>query len=162
MLRILSRANCKRIHFGVEAGTEKIIKILNKGITLEQVYKAFKNSKKYGISTLAYFMIGNPEETLEDIIEIKIIMLYSPQTIFLPIGIFGLVISVALTVYKLTLFSRFTPNIGIFYLASLFTILLSLIAEQIANMRFELIELSRARNNHNQPDGRQEIRPGGL
>lgn len=69
MLKRLSQANCKRIHFGVEAGTEKIIKALNKGITLEQVYQAFNDSKKVGISTLAYFMIGNPGETLDDIME---------------------------------------------------------------------------------------------
>jgi len=69
MLEMLSRANCKRIHFGVEAGTKKIIEVLNKGITLEQVNQAFNDSKKAGISTLAYFMIGNPGETLDDIME---------------------------------------------------------------------------------------------
>ncbi len=69
MLRKLSEANCKRIHFGVEAGTPKVIRALKKGITLEQVYQAFKSAKKYGISTLAYFMIGNPGETREDIME---------------------------------------------------------------------------------------------
>lgn len=67
LLRELKSANCERIHYGVEAGTDKILKVLNKGITLEQVRRVFKATKKLGISTLAYFMIGNPEETTEDI-----------------------------------------------------------------------------------------------
>lgn len=69
MLRRLKEANCERIHYGVEAGTEKILKILKKGITLDQVREAFMLTKKIGISTLAYFMIGSPTETREDIIK---------------------------------------------------------------------------------------------
>lgn len=69
VLKSLKEANCVRIHYGVEAGTNKILKILNKGITLEEVEKAFRLTKKYGISTLAYFMIGSPTETREDIFE---------------------------------------------------------------------------------------------
>ncbi|MBL6991476.1 MAG: radical SAM protein [Bacteriovoracaceae bacterium] len=69
ILRALKEAGCERIHFGVEAGTEKIQKILNKGITLDQVEEAFKLTKKVGIKTLAYFMIGSPTETIEDIKE---------------------------------------------------------------------------------------------
>lgn len=68
MLRLLKKAGCERIHYGVEAGTEKILKVLNKGITLEQVSKAFKMTKKADIETLAYFMIGAPTETKEDIL----------------------------------------------------------------------------------------------
>lgn len=68
MLEKLKQANCERIHYGVEAGTDRIIKQLNKGITIEAVSKAFKATNDVGISTLAYFMIGNPTETKEDIL----------------------------------------------------------------------------------------------
>ena len=47
----------------------KILNVLRKGIILEQVEKAFKLSKKIGLETLAYFMIGSPTETKEDILE---------------------------------------------------------------------------------------------
>jgi len=69
VLRRLKSAHCERIHYGVEAGTEKILKILKKGITLEQVREAFKMTKEAGISTLAYFMIGSPTETRQDILQ---------------------------------------------------------------------------------------------
>ena len=67
VLKKLKQAGCARIHFGVEAGTEKILKVLNKGISLNQVEIAFKEANKLGIETLAYFMIGSPTETKEDI-----------------------------------------------------------------------------------------------
>jgi radical SAM superfamily enzyme YgiQ (UPF0313 family) len=67
IIAALSRAGCQGIHYGVESGTEKILAVLNKNITLEKIKKAFQLTKKYKIPTLAYFMIGNPHETLEDI-----------------------------------------------------------------------------------------------
>jgi len=69
VLKALKEANCKRIHYGVEAGTTKILGVLRKGITLEMAEKAFKLTKKIGIETLGYFMIGSPTETKEDILE---------------------------------------------------------------------------------------------
>ena len=49
--------------------TEKIQKVLGKGITLDQARKAIKMTKDVGIKTLAYFMIGAPTETRADINE---------------------------------------------------------------------------------------------
>ena len=69
LLFLLKKAGCERIHYGVEAGTEKILKVLNKQISLEQTLRAFKITKEAGIQTLAYFMIGAPTETKEDIMQ---------------------------------------------------------------------------------------------
>jgi len=67
VLAHLKKAGCHGIHYGIEAGTEKILKRLNKGIQLQQAINIFNLTKKYRISTLAYFMIGNPGENLDDI-----------------------------------------------------------------------------------------------
>lgn len=69
MLSLLKRAGCRGIHYGVEAGTEKILKILNKGISLKMTKEVFDLTRKYKIPTLAYFMIGAPEENRQDILE---------------------------------------------------------------------------------------------
>ncbi len=69
LLEKLAMARCERIHFGVEAGTDKILKVLRKGITVEDARNAFRWARKAGISTLAYFMIGSPGETREDILQ---------------------------------------------------------------------------------------------
>ena len=67
MLAKLRAAGCRGIHYGVEAGTDRVIGVLNKGIRLEQVDKVFRLTRKHRIPVLAYFMIGNPSETLEEI-----------------------------------------------------------------------------------------------
>lgn len=69
ILRKMKKAGCQRIHYGVEAGTQKILNVLRKGITLEQVESAFKLTKRAGIQTAGYFMLGSPTETKEDILE---------------------------------------------------------------------------------------------
>lgn len=69
ILKKLKLAGCERIHFGVEAGTQGILNILRKGITLQQAEKAFQWSREVGITTLAYFMIGNPTESRKQILE---------------------------------------------------------------------------------------------
>ena len=69
LLEKLKRAGCRGIHYGVESGTTKILKILNKRITIPEIEEAFSMTKKQGIMTLAYFMIGNPTETEEDILK---------------------------------------------------------------------------------------------
>jgi radical SAM superfamily enzyme YgiQ (UPF0313 family) len=64
----LKKAGCQGIHYGVEAGTEKILTVLKKGITIEKVTEVFDLTRKYKIPILAYFMIGNPTETRDDIL----------------------------------------------------------------------------------------------
>lgn len=80
MLKVMRNAGCERIHYGVEAGTNKILKVLNKGITIDQARETFRWTKEIGISTLAYFMIGSPTETREDILQtIEVAKLLDPD-----------------------------------------------------------------------------------
>ena len=69
IIKALKDAGCVRISFGVESGVQRILKRIKKGITLEQAESAFRLAKKYKIKTLADFMIGHPDETVEDIHE---------------------------------------------------------------------------------------------
>jgi radical SAM superfamily enzyme YgiQ (UPF0313 family) len=69
MLKMLKKAGCERIHYGVESGNQYILNVLRKGITIEQIRDAFRITKKVGIDTFAFFMIGSPEERRENIME---------------------------------------------------------------------------------------------
>ena len=69
LLKKMKKAGCERIHYGVEKGNQEQLNILRKGITLKQVKNAFRLTKKAGIGTLAYFMIGGPEETRKTVMQ---------------------------------------------------------------------------------------------
>ena len=68
LLRYLKEAGCKRIHYGVEASSNQMLLVLRKGITVEQVREAFYLTKKHRIEVLAYFIIGSPTETRDEIL----------------------------------------------------------------------------------------------
>jgi len=86
MLQKLKEANCERIHYGIESGSPKVLKALNKGITVNQVKKAFRLTQEVGIDTLAYFMMGNPLETKKEIAEsIKLMKEVNPNFVHITI-----------------------------------------------------------------------------
>jgi len=58
-------SGCRYMAFGVESGSQKILDILNKGITVEQIREAFKICNDIGYVTQAYLIISNPQETHE-------------------------------------------------------------------------------------------------
>ncbi len=63
LLHLFKKAGCYMVYYGIESGTDRILKELNKGITLEQVRKAILWAKRAGIETIASFIIGTPGET---------------------------------------------------------------------------------------------------
>ena len=67
LLKIMKRAGCYRIPFGVESGSQRILNLVKKKITLEQCENAVRMAKEAGLETECYFMIGHPTETEEDI-----------------------------------------------------------------------------------------------
>ncbi len=78
MLYWMRKAGCIQISYGVESGSEKIRKVLNKNIHTNEIKKAFAMTTKYGILARAYFIYGSPgenwdtiQETIDLIHEIK-------------------------------------------------------------------------------------------
>ena len=69
MIKHLKIAGCQRIYYGIESGSERILKIINKGITIDQAEYVFDLTRKYNMQMLAYFMIGNPTEKIDDILK---------------------------------------------------------------------------------------------
>jgi radical SAM superfamily enzyme YgiQ (UPF0313 family) len=69
LLGRMRAAGCHNISFGVETGSPRMLKLIQKDITLEQVERALKLCRKYNIDTSAFFMIGFPQETRQDVLE---------------------------------------------------------------------------------------------
>jgi len=75
IMRWMKKAGCWGISFGVESGSQKMLDLMKKGITVEQIRNTFRLCKKYGIDSFAYFLIGLPwetEETVNESIELAI------------------------------------------------------------------------------------------
>jgi radical SAM superfamily enzyme YgiQ (UPF0313 family) len=69
LLRMMKEAGCIRVDFGVESGDPEVLKAIKKRITLEQVRSAHRWAKQVGLSTLSFFMVGNPGETWQSVIK---------------------------------------------------------------------------------------------
>ena len=67
MLKAMSDSGCDRIHYGVESGNDRMMKIIRKNCTVEKVKDAVQWTKDANMEVLAYFIMGQQSETREDI-----------------------------------------------------------------------------------------------
>src|SRR5271157_677142 len=63
----MREANFRRVTLGVESGSPRILRMIRKGETNEDVKRAIGLLRAAGIRSHAFFMIGLPDETLEDV-----------------------------------------------------------------------------------------------
>ena len=66
-VKALKRAGSHTLKFGAESGSQRILDLMKKGITVEQTLAANKRCKKHGITPAFALMIGYPTETFDDI-----------------------------------------------------------------------------------------------
>lgn len=68
LLDLMKKAGCVSLHYGVESGSQKILRMMQKGIKIEEVKKAVRLSASIGFNHIgATFMVSYPKETLEDL-----------------------------------------------------------------------------------------------
>lgn len=71
IVNTLVKAGQKNLTLAIEAGSERLRKVINKNLTEEQIYEAIDVAKSCGLKGLKFYgMIGLPTETQEDIEEI--------------------------------------------------------------------------------------------
>jgi len=62
MLKMMKKAGCEILAYGAESANQKSLDFLRKNITVAQIKKAIRLTKKAGIKTLGYFILGIPNE----------------------------------------------------------------------------------------------------
>jgi len=67
MLKEMKSSGCETLCFGVESGSDRILNILRKGITVREIKKSSSMINKEDMFTVCFFMIGCPTETMEEI-----------------------------------------------------------------------------------------------
>ncbi len=66
LLNWMKKAGCKRIYFGMESGSQRMLDIYKKNVRIEDALRALHLCREAGIETAAFFMSGHPEETEKD------------------------------------------------------------------------------------------------
>jgi len=87
---LMKEAGCHTIQIGVESGNDKVLKDFDKSVDKKKLTEGFKFCRKYGIRTLAHFILGLPgetRETVEDTIKFakELKCDYASFNIFIPI-----------------------------------------------------------------------------
>ena len=63
LLAALAEAGCRRIYYGIESGDAELRAALGKPIDEEQLFATLSATRRAGIETFGYFIIGVPGET---------------------------------------------------------------------------------------------------
>ena len=66
-VKLMKKAGVIGYYFGVESGSQRMLDMLKKDITVEQIKNAFALCHRYDIKTAASVIVGVPGETEEDI-----------------------------------------------------------------------------------------------
>ncbi len=68
-LSLIKRSGCYKFSFGAESGSQRILRMLKKDVTIEQLLLSARKSREYGIIPEYSFMIGMPNEEKEDMLK---------------------------------------------------------------------------------------------
>jgi len=67
LLLLMKQAGCARIGYGIESGSPKMLRLMNKHAKIKQMREAIKCTHEAGIISYIYLVYGVPGETEEDI-----------------------------------------------------------------------------------------------
>lgn len=66
---LMKKAGCIAVTGGIEVASERVLKLIDKGISIEKVAVVTKNFKDAGVFVHAYLMYGFPTETVQETID---------------------------------------------------------------------------------------------
>ncbi len=69
LCQLLKHSGCVAVSGGLEVASDRILKLINKGVDIEQVAKVTENFTRAGIMVHAYLMYGFPSQTAQETID---------------------------------------------------------------------------------------------
>jgi len=82
LLKHMHRAGCRRIYYGWESGSQRMLDVLKKDLTPEEIVEAARMTRRAGIWAKVYLIVGSPGETAKDIEETeKVLRLAGPDLV---------------------------------------------------------------------------------
>lgn len=69
LMEKMKRAGCTYINYGIETGSDSVMRSIKKGITLESTVRVIRQTVEAGIKPSAGFILGHPADTHETIQE---------------------------------------------------------------------------------------------
>lgn len=67
LLKLMRKAGCWHISYGVESGDQDILKAMHKRLDVDQIRQAVRWSREAGLRTKGFFIVGFPGETSESL-----------------------------------------------------------------------------------------------
>ena len=78
VLKVMKQAGFNEIAFGVESGTDKVLKAIQKGESLKTIEKRISQACELGFKVVLFFIIGSPTETFSDFLSSILLALRYP------------------------------------------------------------------------------------
>ena len=69
VLKKLKKIGCYSVSYGIESGNQRILDLMGKKISIEQIKRVVSETKKLGLDARGYFLFGFPTETKKEILD---------------------------------------------------------------------------------------------
>lgn len=66
-LNLMKEAGCRLILFGIESGDNDVLDRIHKNVKVDEIKDSIQLTKDFGIETLGFFIIGHPDESIDEI-----------------------------------------------------------------------------------------------
>lgn len=69
LCELMARAGCVAVSGGLEVASDRLLELMNKGVSVEQVARVTKSFSEQGILVHAYLMYGFPTQTVQETVD---------------------------------------------------------------------------------------------
>jgi anaerobic magnesium-protoporphyrin IX monomethyl ester cyclase len=69
LFRLMKKAGCWQISYGIESGSQRILDLIKKNVTLEKIENTVVDTNKAGLRTRGFFIIGHFTEDKDSILQ---------------------------------------------------------------------------------------------